>query len=138
MERRDRPKRRPGRIRSARRLALLDQVRAILRDSPRFLTTAEVEDALGRGAYYSDVFSALQYLHDEAAVSKIRHPLLKNVLWGVASKDRGLGFDYALLRQAHGAVKIALAHAPEPSGTGQWMTGYREWWDNERREALKA
>lgn len=113
-------------------------MRAILRDSPRFLTTAEVEDALGRGAYYSDIFSALQHLHEEGAVSKIRHPLLKNVLWGMASKDRGLGVDYALLRQAYGAVKIALARAPEPSGTGQWMAQYREWWNDERKEALNA
>jgi hypothetical protein len=138
MERRERPERRRRRIRSARRLALLDQVLATLRDSTRFLTTVEIEDALRRRFCYSDIFSVLQHLHEEGQVAKIRHPLIRNVLWGLMSKQRGFEFDYVLLRKAHADIKIALARAPEPAGRGQWMTKYRAWWEGERREALDA
>lgn len=128
----ERPQRR-RRARSARRIALLDQIRAMLRDSPRFLTTHEVADGLGHRVYYSDAFAALKQLADEGAIDKLKHPLLKNVLWGLPGKNRGLAYEYAVVEEERLRLQEALRAAPEPAGEGSWMQAYRTWWTETRQ-----
>lgn len=125
-----------GKLRSARRIALIDQLYAELEHSKTYLATYEFRERFA-GIYHSDLFIALERLHQEGRIDKIKHPLLKHVFWGFPGKKYGPLLGFAHLTERIDRMRAALEGAPPPVGPcDSWAEEYEDWWNGQRRDAL--
>lgn len=127
-----------GKVRNPRKAALMDALYAELSRADAYLAIHDLQPRFPTVSYLN-LYNALERLHREKRIVKVRHPLLKHALWGHPARPRGSVIEFAHLTEHVQRMRAALEGAPVPVGPCvSWEGEYETWWNGPRRDALSA